>query len=696
METGIFRILSATTIFVENDVISAENLQAAIQKMHGFKLPLSKKEQSIQIRVKVDTTLAQPADYYRLVVDKDFIEITGKSAAGGFYGTQTLLQSIRKEQDYFMVPQMVVEDYPRFPHRGLLLDCSRHFFSVDVVKKYIDVLAFYKMNVLHWHLTDDQGWRIQIDRYPKLTEIGAWRTEPDGSRYGGFYTKDEIREVVAYAAARHITVIPEIEMPGHTQASLAAYPEYSCIGYGVEVINDWGVFKEIYCAGNEDTFTFLENVLTEVTELFPSEYIHIGGDEAPKYRWEHCPKCQARIKAEGLADAHELQSYFIRRIEKILQAKGRKLIGWDEIMEGGLSPTATVQAWRGVEYGVQAAEKGNKVVLSPTSHSYIDYDLKSIDLARVYSLQLLPKELTATAAANIRGAEVNMWTEHVPNESTLDQKVFPRLLALSEVAWRYDTARQFDAFAKRVMAHYPFLKKWKVDYGAESDPLRLVASADETISLMPGSADLRLKYLINSGNWMDYTEPIKINFTGTLTAQAFRDQVPYGAPVVQQVVNHGALGLPVLIGTVYSENYTGGGQNALTDGLLGTLDFRDGRWQGYFGEHVDATVDLGKVTPIQSVQINAYQYNNAWIFLPKKVAVETSEDGQKWTTLGLASPQAKPEQRGQFIEAFQVKSAKPISARYIRLRAENRMTVPEWHEAAGSNAWLFVDELIVK
>ncbi len=696
MQQGIFRILSATTLYVENDAISADNLQAAIKTIHGFTIPISKKEQSLQIRVTVDTTLNQPTDYYRLVVENDVIEITGKSASGAFYGTQTLLQAIRREKDYFMVPRMVVEDYPRFAHRGLLLDCSRHFFSVDVVKKYIDVLAFYKMNVLHWHLTDDQGWRIQLDQYPKLTEVGAWRIEPDGSRYGGFYTKDEIREVVAYATARHITVIPEIEMPGHAQAALAAYPEFSCVGHGVEVVNDWGVFKEIYCAGNEDTFTFLENVLTEVMELFPSEYVHIGGDEAPKYRWEQCAKCQARIKAEGLADAHELQSYFIRRIEKMLQANGRQLIGWDEIMEGGLSPTATVQAWRSMEHGVTAAEAGNPVIISPTSHSYLDYDLKSIDMAKVYSLDLLPNELSKKGTANIRGAEVNMWSEHVPNEATLDQKVFPRLLALAEVTWRYDTDRQYDEFAKRVMAQYPFLTKWKVNYGAESDPIRLVVDTNESaIELLPGSPDLKLKYLINSGNWIDYTAPVKIDFTGTFTAQAFRNNAPYGAPVVQQVVNHSALGLPIQLSTAYSESYTGGGLKALTDGLLGTLEFRDGRWQGYFGEHLDLTIDLQEVLPINEIRLNVYQYNNAWIFLPKNVTVETSPDGEKWTLLGSVSPQATPEQRGQFIESFQVKSAQPITARYLHVRAENLLTVPHWHEAAGSEAWLFVDELIV-
>ena len=372
---------------------------------------------------------------YALTISLDTIALHFSTQTGLNHGISSLLQLLLLNNDegsyIYKLPLGKIEDSPSFKHRGFLLDCSRHFFEKETILKYIDLLTLYKMNVLHWHLTEDQGWRIAINKYPKLESIASKRTELDGSEYGGIYSKADIREVVAYASKNGIEVIPEIEMPGHSQAAIAAYPHLSCTGKQVAIANDWGVFKEIYCAGNDSVFTFLEDVLTEVVDLFPSKYLHIGGDEAPKSRLEACSKCQNRIEEEGLKDEHELQAYFIKRIQTFLNSKGKEIIGWDEILEGGLTEGAIVQSWRGVEGGIAAAKQGNKVIMSPTSHAYLDYDLKAINLEKIYSFNPIPTDLSSDFHANIIGGECNMWTEHVPDEKTLDYKVFPRILGMA-------------------------------------------------------------------------------------------------------------------------------------------------------------------------------------------------------------------------------------------------------------------------
>ena len=471
-----------------------------IQLLNG--IPEPKGENKVYIFL--NKTEEENDESYQLKISEYDLVLEANSKTGISRGFQSILQLIQLNREtgpndgsMYLLPCLTLKDSPKFKHRGLLLDCSRHFFEKEVIKKYIDLLAFYKMNVLHWHLTEDQGWRIAIDKYPELTKTGSWRTELDGSKYGGFYTKEDIKEIVAYAKERHVTVIPEIELPGHSQAAIAAYPHLSCTGEQVEVANDWGVFKEIYCAGNDSVFVFLEDVLTEVMELFPSEYIHIGGDEAPKFRWEHCKKCQNRIKENKLKDEHGLQSYFISRIEKFLNKNGRQLIGWDEILEGGLSPNATVQSWRGMEGGITAVKSGHQAIMSPTSHAYFDYDLKSIDLEKVYNFDPIPTGLAKNKQHLIIGGECNMWTEQVPDENNLDSKVFPRILAMSEVLWSYPEKRDYDEFYNRVQYQYPILSAYGVNYGAESNPVKLTASIDSGnvyIQASPGRNDLKIYY----------------------------------------------------------------------------------------------------------------------------------------------------------------------------------------------------------
>ncbi|HRX84052.1 MAG TPA: beta-N-acetylhexosaminidase [Phycisphaerae bacterium] len=420
---------------------------------------------------------------YALTIDGNGVRMTAPAAHGLFYAVQTIRQladgaaadADGTRNNGLQLPCVRIVDQPRFAWRGMHLDVCRHFMPLEFVKKYIDLLAYHKMNVFHWHLTEDQGWRIEIKQYPRLTEFSAWRME-DGKRYGGFYTQDEVREVLAYARQRFVTVVPEIEMPGHALAALAAYPELSCTGGPFEITGKSGVYKDVFCPGNEATFTFLENVLGEVCDLFPSRYIHIGGDECPKTRWEECPKCQARIKAEGLADEHALQSYLVHRIEKFLNARGKRLIGWDEILEGGLAPNATVMSWRGTKGGIAAAREDHDVVMCPSSHCYFDFRQSDregergadwgepIDLAKVYGYEPMPEELTAAEAHHVLGAQANVWTERIDTPADVEYMVFPRACALAEVLWTAPQRKNWADFTGRLATHLRRLAAKNVNY----------------------------------------------------------------------------------------------------------------------------------------------------------------------------------------------------------------------------------------
>jgi hexosaminidase len=422
------------------------------------------------IRLNLNAALKQLGDEgYRLKIEPRAIEISAAKPAGIFYGIQTLRQL---RAGGAPIPCAEIEDRPRFAWRGILLDCCRHFLTVDMVKRYIDLIAYHKLNVLHWHLTEDQGWRLEIKRYPRLTEVGAWRVQ-NGKRYGGFYTQEEARDVVAYAKSRHVTVVPEIEMPGHSVAAVAAYPELSCTGKPIEVESHWGIFNEVFCPGKETTFEFAQNVLDEVCSIFPSAYIHIGGDECPKYYWKICPYCQARIKAEGLKDENELQGYFTRRIDKYMLSKGRHIIGWDEILEGGVSKTAVVQSWRGLDGAVVAAKQGNAVISSPIDTTYFNCP-QVPDAARLrypwvntleeaHAFNPVPPGLTPQQASLIMGGECCLWAEYI-QQFELDSLVFPRVCAFAESVWSPVKASSFADFSARLKKHYSRLDALGVDY----------------------------------------------------------------------------------------------------------------------------------------------------------------------------------------------------------------------------------------
>ena len=423
---------------------------------------------------------------YLLNISSKRVVLTASQPAGLFYGLQTLRQLLL--QDAKRLPCMQIEDTPRFTWRGIMLDNSRHFVTKEQVKRLIDLMGLFKMNRLHWHLSEDQAWRVQIDRYPKLTEVAAWRPNitawdnaiPNdrGERYGGFFTKDDVREIVRYAEDRHVLVVPEIEMPGHCFASLRAYPELSCVGDPAKFdrLGKAWIYRDVYCAGNDKVFEFIDDVFTELCELFPSPWIHIGGDECPKDRWKACPKCQARIKEEGLKDEHELQSYFVKRVSKILESKGRRLIGWDEILEGGLAPGATVQAWRNVAHGITAANAGHDVVMSPTAHCYFDYTYKKTPVEKTYAFNPVVKGLKADCADHVLGVEGCMWLGAVSTRfyrkhgkpltaAGIDYQLFPRAIALAEVGWTPQEARKWHEFQTRLKRLEPMLKRLDVSFG---------------------------------------------------------------------------------------------------------------------------------------------------------------------------------------------------------------------------------------
>lgn len=691
---GHFNLLSNTSILANSTSELANDLiKEYISGISGITLEVND-NQSNCFQFEIDTSYNN--EEYHLSVNKNSVLIKGGSEIALLHSIQSIRQLLLKQQQDYQLPIMELHDQSRFEWRGLLLDCSRHFMEKAFVKRYIDLLALHKMNVLHWHLTEDQGWRIEIKKYPELTEIGAWRDDGKGGKYGGFYSQDDIKEVVSYATSRGITVVPEIELPGHSQAALATYPHLSCTDGPFDVANEWGVFKDIYCAGNEETFEFLENVLTEVMELFPSEYIHIGGDEAPKYRWEHCNKCQKRIVDEGLKDEHELQSYFIKRIEKFINSKGKQIIGWDEILEGGLAPGATVQSWRGFEGAAEAARQGNKAIVSPTSHAYFDYGLNDIDMEKVYDFEPVPDGLSIDEAKLIIGGECNMWSERAP-QNKVDSKVFPRILAMAEVLWSDRANRNFDEFKSRVQSHYSILNKLEVDYGFETVPVKATTYVDnDTLwaKLIGYDDQLEIHYHSNEYNNQKYYAPISISSPSEISITFAREGKFYKDTIRQTLLPHFANGIVPDIKTIFNKNYTAGGATGLTDGKKGSTKFRDGNWQGYWGDDIEVVIDLGEIKQIESFSSGYLQYNNAWIFYPTLVEYYYSEDGKKYTKAGEVRNTIPLKNKAQTIKNFSIR-VYPKDARYVKMVASNVGECPDWHDAAGSKTWLFIDEFAV-
>ncbi len=494
---GAFTLNAHTRLFAADDALG-NRLADYLRPATGFDLPVYPLDDDILADVTNAILLVPSAEYdraeaYALDITPERVVIRAAGPGGFLPAMQTLRQLLPapilaeapQANVNWSMPSARISDGPAFGWRGLLLDVARHMFPVGFIKKFIDMMAFYKFNTLHLHLTDDQGWRIEIMKYSRLTEIGSQRAQTpipaapkrgDGQPYGGFYTQEELRGIVAYAEARGITVMPEIELPGHSLAALSAYPQLGCLGEGYDVRTTWGIDPNIYCAGNDEVFSFLGDVLEETLAIFPSEYIHIGGDEAPKERWRACPRCQARIKAEGLADEHELQSWFIRQIESWLNERGRRLVGWDEILEGGLAPNATVMSWRGSDGGIAAAKAGHDVIMTPNSNCYLDYYQhedwsrepaaisSTLTLPQVWQFAVIPEQIAADKQKHILGGQGNIWTEYIPNAEHLEYMAFPRAIAIADILWHQPAERSIDDLLARLKAHLPCLDALGIHY----------------------------------------------------------------------------------------------------------------------------------------------------------------------------------------------------------------------------------------
>ncbi|WP_426431610.1 beta-N-acetylhexosaminidase [Winogradskyella sp. HB-48] len=705
--------------------------------------PIDLKEGN-EIQFKLDKSLKPEA--YVLKVSKDGITIKASTDQGAFYGVQTLrqLMPVGLENGTFSgkeisVQALTVKDEPQFLYRGMHLDVARHMFSVEFIKKYIDALSMLKLNTFHWHLTDDQGWRIEIKKYPKLQEVAAYRDETlvghysdqphqfDGKRYGGFYTQDDVKAIVQYAKERFVTVIPEIEMPGHAQAAIAAYPELGCTSTGsatnepVEVAKKWGVFEEIYCP-NQKTFAFLEDVLDEVLELFPSKYIHIGGDEAPKTRWKNCKHCQALIKKEGLKDEHHLQSYFITKMEKYLNSKGRQIIGWDEILEGGLAPNATVMSWRGMSGAVEAAKSGHNVVMTPTSHCYFDYYQSEnedeplaiggfLPLEKVYGFNPIPEELTTEESKYVLGAQGNIWTEYIPTEKHLEYMAFPRMLALSEVVWSQPQHKNYKDFVSRLKNFHQRLDAldinyanhlYEIEYETEKIDDEVYFKLDSNLS---EGKIIRFELNGSEPNFESrvYAEPILIDKSMEVNAAVykFNSKEKLGKTFIQNINYHKAVGTKITINKQPHKAYSGSGAYGLVNGISGSdIRYGDKEWLGFWGEDIEITIDFEKPTKINSIETRFYDSQGQWIYAPtvyEYMILQEPNEFLQDTTFVLGLPEMAKEPRFRLLN---VKLSKIEMGLYdeitkIILKVPNYGTIPVGKQGAGNKAWTFIDEIIV-
>jgi hexosaminidase len=588
-------------------------------------------------------------------------------------------------------------------------------YSTAFLKKYIDAMAMLKMNTFHWHLTEDQGWRIEIKKYPKLQEIAAYRDETlvghysdqphqfDDEKYGGYYPQYEIRDIVAYAKERFITVIPEIEMPGHSQAAIAAYPELGCTGEQVEVAKKWGVFEEIYCTKDE-TFEFLEDVLDEVLELFPSKYIHIGGDEAPKTKWKTCKDCQKRITDKGLKDEHELQNYFITRIEKYLNSKGRQLIGWDEIFEGGLAPNATVMSWRGTKGAVEAAKSGHNVILTPGSHCYFDhYQSENKDepiaiggflpLEKVYSCNPIPDELTKEEAKHVLGAQGNVWTEYMPTEKQVEYMVFPRILAMSEVLWSQPESKNYKDFVLRVENFHERLDSLNINYANHLNEIEgeLISKDSQLIYQMKTiSKGKIIRFSLDGSEPTQssevYKKSIPITKSVNLKARVFDGKIALGKTFSQDINLHKAVGKKISIDKLPNKAYQGNGAQGLINGILGNDSrYGDKEWLGFSGEDIEITIDLREETKINSIETRFHNGNSQWVYAP--IMLQISFDGKNYEGYEIGNSEEL------IVKFFQ--NLKSVSAKMIKIKVPNYGIIPKGKQGAGHKAWTFIDEIIV-
>lgn len=646
---------------------------------------------------------------YHLTITPKAIEISASGKAGALHGMQSLVQLLLQAKG--QLPCVDIHDKPRFNWRGAHLDVSRNFYPTSYIKRFIDLMALYKLNTFHWHLTDGAGWRLEIKHYPELTRRAAWRTHRtwkewwtsgrkylsagDPNAYGGFYTQVEAREIVAYAARRGITVIPEIEMPGHSEEVLAVYPQLSCSGQPYK--------NSEFCIGNDSTFTFLEDVLKEVMDIFPSSYIHIGGDEADKKAWHSCPECQQRMNTEHLKDEHELQSYAIRRMEKFLTTHQRRLLGWDEILEGGLAPQATVMSWRGESGGITAAKAGHDVVMTPGGYCYFDsYQADPatqpeaiggyLPLEKVYSYEPVPESLTPAEARHVLGAQANTWVEYIPSPEHLEYMVFPRLLALSEVVWSPAAVRNWDHFRERLQQQYGLLQKLNVSYYRPAPVVTIHPQIDylrKTTTIAFRSEQLRpvIRYTLDNSmptaSSALYTQPFEIHGSSVVKAAIFRDTVLQGKPAELAIDDHKAIGKTVIYNLPYSKGYPAKKDSTLVNGYRGGVSYGDGQWQGFEGKDMDVTIDLGVATAVNRVAVTFMQITGPGVYMPAFVEISVSDDGQHFTPVKQI-PNDIPETQSTLTFKNFTADGLQVKTRYVRVKARN-----------DKRGFLFADEIII-
>lgn len=728
---GSFRFTKETVFVTAPELYPMTNsFVEQYEKATGFRMFFRKAAiQTSYILLSLDKSL--PKEGYTLVVKPDKISITAADHNGALYALETLRQLLPKEFESttpvktdWAVPAVTITDAPQYAWRGLMLDVSRHFFPKEYILKTLDRMAMLKINTFHFHLVDNEGWRIEIKKYPKLTEIGAWRVDQEDKlwnertpnsanafanpatapkKYGGFYTQEDIKEIVAYASARGIMVIPEIEMPAHAMSAIAAYPKLSCHKRPIGVPSGavWPI-TDIYCAGQEETFTFLEDVLTEVMELFPSKYIHVGGDEATHTEWKKCLKCQARMKNHHLKDVHQLQSYFIKRIDDFLVSKGRTLVGWDEIMDGGLANNAVVMNWRGIEVGKKALEQGNPVVL--TSDCYIDnyqglpdYEPQAnggyLPLKTLYHYNLEKENLTPELQKNVLGSQANLWAEYIATPEHSEYMLFPRLLAFSEICWTPDNLKNWDNFINHTQTFMERLDVMKIKYA------RSIYQVLPTVENQNGKIFLKLECEVPNADIRyalgdtpiekatKYHQPIALNRSTTFKATVFSGKAT-NTITTGEVIFHKAIGKKMSYSPVYHKKYQGQGEATLTNVVRGTKNFQDGQWLGWLGDDVTLTLDLEQATEVSEVRIGAMDSQSSGIYFPIKFAISLSTDGKNYREVATHNEpcivRGKPS-----LKDFALKFNSQ-EARYIKITLKNVKTPPK-----GGDAWLFIDEVLV-
>lgn len=742
MKAGAFNLAGADIFYGEELDDASKNVITAfasqLSKVTGIENTVMEGKTDKGVVFTLDSTL--PCEAYNLKIRKNGIQVKASDMRGFNYAVQTIKQMLPVEiygsklvdNKEWTVRCCVIEDAPRFQYRGEHLDEARHFYGIDEVKKILDLMEIHKMNTMHWHLTDDQGWRIEIKKYPKLTEIGSVRKETlvghinwsrtfDGKPYGMgmWYTQEQIREIIDYAAGKGITIIPEIDLPGHMLAALAAYPQYGCTGGPYDVWGMWGIADDVLCVGKEESMLFLEDILAEVADLFPAEYIHIGGDECPKVRWESCPLCQAKIKELGLKDdnkfhaEHYLQSYVMKRMSDFLGARGKKVIGWDEILEGEVAENAVVMSWRGTQGGIQAAQLGHDAIMTPNTYCYIDF-YQALDseneplgqggylpVEKVYSYEPFIDEMTDEQKKHIIGVQTNLWTEYIPTAEHLEYMLLPRMTAISEVQWcnadhkdwiRFrESAGHFSAIYEQLGFNYATHIFRTTGFVTVDNAKGAVLMNFET----QGNAPIR--YTTDGSepteNSALYEGPIKVEGSCVIKGKAFRENIQ-DKVFSKEFKAHKGMGKTAVLGTAPAPHYTYDAPSLLVNGVRGPFNFRSGDWAGWVEKPFEVTIDMAGER-YSSVTLGTIVIKYDWIFNPKSIAVSVSEDGNEFTEVALANYEAEGENDPNDLKEYTLDFPE-TSAKYLKIHAKPVTSIPAWHPGAGGGAFLFVDEVVVR